>query len=361
MPHCTRRIRQAFTLIELLVVIAIIAILIGLLLPAVQKVREAAARAKCQNNLKQIALAAHNYASALGYLPAGSGNLPSGATSAPSLLSMILPYVEQAGIYNQFNFKDDVNNNAANALARTSQVPIYLCPSDYSFAVQIDPGSPSTGQPCGKTNYRGNFGNTADEHSTDLTRVGIFNFTYNASGVVGDGIPFQKITDGTSNTAMFSESTRSLNNGPNYNWYDPTMIYLLPSTDAGYSVDTPMTGPMFSETNKEAVVVGSTYRCNSWDYGPTNGISYRGLEYDRALPEMNQYTHTLPPNYRGYDCGDDTTYTTAHIAARSYHTNGVNLAMCDGSVHWVSNGIEFTTWQALGTRCNSEVISTPDW
>jgi len=147
------RSRRGFTLIELLVVIAIIAVLIGLLLPAVQKVREAAARAKCQNNLKQIVLAAHNYESAQGTFPSGTGkfpvqpngppttppnNLPSGS-QRPSLQTLILPYVEQASKYNQFNFDYDVHADQAGTpanikqsqdVARQSDVPISLCPSD---------------------------------------------------------------------------------------------------------------------------------------------------------------------------------------------------------------------------------------
>src|SRR5258707_5829215 len=133
--------RRGFTLIELLVVIAIIAVLIGLLLPAVQKVREAAARMQCQNNLKQIVLASHNYESTNGYLPPGSGTLaPAPATSAPSTLALILPYVEQANLYNLFNFNVDVNNTAVNAPARNQDVKIYLCPSDGSGATLLDPG-----------------------------------------------------------------------------------------------------------------------------------------------------------------------------------------------------------------------------
>src|SRR5438445_5553149 len=121
------------------------------------------------------------------------------------------------------------------------------------------------------------------------------------------------------------------------------MVYLLPSTDDGWSVTTPMTGPQFNETNTSAMIQGNTWRCNSWDYGPTNVIRYRGLEYYRGLPEMNQYTHTVPPNYNGYDCGDGSSFTMAHIAARSYHIGGVNVGFADGSVRFVSNGINFAT------------------
>jgi prepilin-type processing-associated H-X9-DG protein len=111
-----------------------------------------------------------------------------------------------------------------------------------------------------------------------------------------------------------------------------------------------MFGPSFSETNPAALIQGQTYRCNSWDYGPTNAIFYRGCEYYRGLVEMTSYSHTVPPNYVGYDCGELTNFTAAHIAARSYHTGGVNVAFTDGSVRFIRDSIAFPTWQALGTR-----------
>jgi prepilin-type N-terminal cleavage/methylation domain-containing protein/prepilin-type processing-associated H-X9-DG protein len=356
------RRRSGFTLIELLVVIAIIAILIALLVPAVQKVRAAAARTQCTNNLKQIGLGCHNYASAFKNLPPGSGDLVVGASSAPSILVLLLPYLEQGNLYSQFNLSVDINSNAADGAARDQNVAVFICPADPSTQTLLDPGG--SGQATGRTNYLGNFGTTADQHSTDSTRVGIFNFTYGAANAAGflpasRGVTLVTITDGTSNTAMFSEtkrSTASNSNGGGLNNYDPTMIYLLPSTDAGWSVTTPMTGPLFNETNAGALIQGNTYRCNSWDYGPTNIIRYRGLEYYRALPEMNQYTHTVPPNYFGYDCGDDSSFSMAHIAARSYHDGGVNVCFADGSVHFIANSIAFPTWQAIGTRMNGEVV-----
>jgi prepilin-type N-terminal cleavage/methylation domain-containing protein/prepilin-type processing-associated H-X9-DG protein len=351
------RRRNGFTLIELLVVIAIIAILIGLLLPAVQKVREAAARAQCSNNMKQLGLACHNFESTFKRLP--PGQVTYFGSTPPAWSTIILPYVEQANLFALWDFTKDINISAVtttNDTARLQQVPFYLCPSDGSSAVQNDPAG--SGLPCGQINYVGCIGTTADQRSTDNTHTGMFNFTVQVGAAVNTwrimgGVRITDVTDGTSNTAMVSETKRAVNPS---NRYDPNIVYLLPLTDAGYSVLTPMTGPLFNETNTTALIVGNTYRCNSWDYGPTNGITYRGLEYYRGLAALSNYTHTIPPNYNGYDCGDDTTFNTAHIAARSYHTGGVNVCFADGSVHFISNGITFATWQALGTRAAGDLM-----
>src|SRR5262249_40202922 len=163
LPSVLRR-RNAFTLIELLVVIAIIAILIGLLLPAVQKVREAANRTKCQNNLKQIALAAHNYHDAYGFLPISTGYTEDTSRPNWSWLARILPYLEQENLYKLGNIPNATMNDPQAREAMATQVPTFLCPSD-----PVSGRGPRTDEfnirpvPVGQTNYQGvsggNWGN----------------------------------------------------------------------------------------------------------------------------------------------------------------------------------------------------------
>jgi prepilin-type N-terminal cleavage/methylation domain-containing protein/prepilin-type processing-associated H-X9-DG protein len=391
---CRCRTRKGFTLIELLVVIAIIAVLIGLLLPAVQKVREAAGRASCQNNLKQVGLAVLNYESTNSVLPAAQGDQPAAGGSPPALIVIIMPYLEQAALYTQFDFTADVNNSASNFLARTQEVPIFLCPSDPETGrfnqVGNAPAGYSVATPAGRNNYMGNIGTTACPQvgpgattpaapcyqltnnpaaiaagvAGDPLHVGVFNFQRVGGG--GKIIPSKllDIADGTSNTAMMAETLRSTvgqgcgqGGGDTYN---PSNIYLLPDADDGWSVFTPQTGSMFNESNPNALIPGSTYKCNSWDYGPTNRITYRTCEYYRGIVNMTTYNHTVPPNYKGYDCGN-TSITGSHQAARSAHTGGVNVCFSDGSVHFISNNIALPTWQALGTRSAGDFLDASQY
>jgi prepilin-type N-terminal cleavage/methylation domain-containing protein/prepilin-type processing-associated H-X9-DG protein len=327
--------RRAFTLIELLVVIAIIAILIGLLLPAVQKVREAANRAKCQNNLKQVGLAAHNYESTFKFLPPGAGPTPSASLSANSRASVqavILPYVEQASLYNLFDLTMDVNASASNANARLQQVPIYMCPSDPSAANQGN---------AGKSNYFGNIGAQAYVAGGESSpKAGVFFYLPRTGAQLNPkGIKITAIADGTSNTAMFAEVKRG--NNDTTRPLDPQDVRLV----------------AFSNPATDDFVPPAT--CN----GTASSVRYAGLQYYRNFIATSLYTHTRVPNAPDGDCsdtnmrtGDTGTLFAGHITARSYHPGGVNGCMADGSVRFFSDSISLTTWQALGTRAAGEVI-----
>jgi prepilin-type N-terminal cleavage/methylation domain-containing protein/prepilin-type processing-associated H-X9-DG protein len=366
MPRRSRSRTRGFTLIELLVVIAIIAILIGLLLPAVQKVREAAARMKCQNNLKQMGLASHNYESAYGYLPPQHGTVNiNGAyySNDASPQALILPFVEQANKYNQFNFNYKTWNDTdvvtgtftpgptglgINLAARIQDVPIYLCPSDPSGTIRgaYQPNTKDLTYPEGRLNYLGCLGATSHFLSTS-PGAGIFCPGSVSSGQQLRGTTITGITDGTSNTALFAESIRTTDTWPHVSGIRTNTVVILDSSVGA--------GPDNDGRGIPSCATGAPW---------TSSISYAGLEFDRDLWATTFYTHTLPPNWnrkvssgtQQYNCGD-TAIVHFHVAASSYHTNGVNVVMADGSVRFVPDAVDFPSWQAMGSRAGGEVIT----
>jgi prepilin-type N-terminal cleavage/methylation domain-containing protein/prepilin-type processing-associated H-X9-DG protein len=208
---CTA-VRKAFTLIELLVVIAIIAILIGLLLPAVQKVREAASRAKCQNNLKQIGLGLHNYHDVYRRFPPGGASIAgmTGANDSQSFHVFILPYVEQSALFSQFNLAA-AYLTAPNRNLGSSKVPVYLCPSNaVNLYTENNGENPTTGDRGWTSHYIGNMG----PHEVGTTRYLVdlsvaTNGGQAQQGVLGANtkVSLPQIADGSSNTFLVGESS----------------------------------------------------------------------------------------------------------------------------------------------------------
>jgi prepilin-type N-terminal cleavage/methylation domain-containing protein/prepilin-type processing-associated H-X9-DG protein len=311
------RRRSAFTLIELLVVIAIIAILIGLLLPAVQKVREAAARIQCQNNLKQLGLALHNYEAANKVFPPGRNQYPK-VVSAPARL---LAYVEQENLQRLVNY-DGTLADPQNVQASRTRVGLFVCPAD-----------PRNGQVPGVADFGGNY---VACNGTGVTLDAAGNVTSYTKIPDGNGVFAQtpvrilSITDGTSNTAAFSESTLGDGQVPaSTAAADPRVALLLV---AGGNDPTPA----------------------DCDAGNGTWSGKRGGQWINGHFGNTLYNHYYPPNPPGkWDCGNGSG-NKALSAARSFHTGGVNLLLCDGSVRFVSNGVDLAAWRALATRDGGE-------
>jgi prepilin-type N-terminal cleavage/methylation domain-containing protein/prepilin-type processing-associated H-X9-DG protein len=305
--------KSAFTLIELLVVIAIIAILIGLLLPAVQKVREAAARMSCSNNLKQIGVALHNYHSAYGTFPAGSNTLGFTATA------QLLPYIEQNNLYNQINFTVSATNSV-NAGPTATTIKSLLCPSDPIPAPAGLAGN----------NYFACYG----------TAIQFFQNSSIANGAFAlrdtKGLSVLSITDGSSNTAAFAELRKGDYNNAAYNaadWLNASAVGSPTSADQAFSM------------------------CQSIN---TQNLSYQwfsaGGEWLNDSNTGTAYTHVGLPN--SVNCGFPATLTF-DVNASSAHTGGVNVLLCDGSVKFVTSTIDLQTWRALGTRAGGETLQMP--
>jgi len=299
--------RPGFTLIELLVVIAIIAILIGLLLPAVQKVREAASRMKCQNNLKQIALALHAYHGAFDKFPPGYNYNATTDISEATWLFFILPFVEQDALFKTANLNQNFGSlpNQNNTIS-AAMLPLYSCPSDV-------PGNLALNM-YGKGNYAGNGGIGPMRSSNAIWTNASLSITTPGVFIINTQIRLIDITDGTSNTALTSEVCKA------------------PGDDFRGVMHYPE-GPIYQHNRTPNTSIPDDFRtglCKSQDYAPCVGVFA------------------------------DYITRAVIMSARSKHVGGVNVGLCDASVRFVSNGITQSTWQSLGTYNKGEVLG-PDF
>jgi len=317
--------RQAFTLIELLVVIAIVAVLIGLLLPAVQQIRGAAARTKCSNNLKQLGLALHGYHDANQRLPASNTNrpdLPSGSFYRWSALALVSPYLEQTAIYNNLELDSSLYDTTAGVVVRSQHVPwvrlpipTFLCPSDVRQSVLPN---------WGPSNYVLNAGTGANGGSYSSTD-GLF--------FVGSAVRLTDIADGSSNTAMTAEQI------------------LGPGTPA-----TPATTPHPYDIREYYGWLGAAPLSDA-ACGSAPGYSDRGSRWADGAGPFTQYTHYAPPNSPTPDCSG---FFGGRKASRSRHAGGVNVGLADGSLRFVRDAVDPTAWRSAGTRSGGEVLPG-DW
>ncbi len=311
------RSQKGFTLIELLVVIAIIAVLIGLLLPAVQKVREAAARAKCTSNLKQIGIALQSYHDAMGWFPGARDTYP--LCFSPH--AHLLPWVEQQGIYSLIDLTGangaTTSYKGINAAPASMVVPIYLCPSDFG-TVPGDNGA-VVGVVFGGTNYVSCVG-------TGITNPGGV-LTY-GDYVSGDGVfilpggqvTMLDITDGASNTAAFSESV--FGNGT-------AALSPSPGAFSNFDLAIDINGSAMDPTTCSATTTVTGQRGDRWING-----GYLSTAYN----------HFTTPNSATPDCLNSAN-NYGLKTARSRHSGGVNVLFCDGSIHFVSDTVSLANWR----------------
>jgi len=317
--------RRGFTLVELLVVIAIIGVLVALLLPAIQSAREAARRAQCTNNIKQLALGAHNYHSAKTKFPTGArlpidvGGRP---TNGTNLWIELLPYIEEYTVYNRWDF-DDNRNNVAGGTNATQAVIIKLlvCPSDPLPEPVWELTSANTNTPPWSWGFYaiGSYGGSAGKRAIQaglppdfvrLTRDGVF--------FINSSVRMKDITDGSSKTLFMGERNHY---DPEYDRRGPIVWAGSPTSMAGWG---------------------------RWGYVAGSGVSGSVMLHSAA-----------PINYHVPLGGDFSNVEDRAAAFGSAHPAGANFALADGSVRFVADELPLEQLQNLSTRAGNELAQAP--
>jgi prepilin-type N-terminal cleavage/methylation domain-containing protein len=325
-PSLSPNRRRGFTLIELLVVIAIIAILIGLLLPAVQKVREAAARSKCSNNIKQLGIALHAYHDANNKLPPGAQAAvlpkpnPTNTTttfSGTSWLVFILPYMEQGPLYQRYDFTQ-AYNSATNAAVGMNVVPTYFCPSGPDPKTNTDPNAVVAGNPT--THYYGVMGPSPTRADNGTLTINGITYTYRVGGGGGNG---EWAWNGF--LTQYQDATGSI-----------STQYAVKLTDASDGTSNTL---MVGEISKQ-LPSGQTNQYRTWIRGNAGGSGATKCV-------------TYPINSTFYNGSNNFN----NISFGSQHTNGCNVGLGDASVRFLSQSIDMNVYMASCSIHEGEVAS----
>jgi prepilin-type N-terminal cleavage/methylation domain-containing protein/prepilin-type processing-associated H-X9-DG protein len=329
--------RPGFTLVELLVVIAIIGVLVALLLPAVQSAREAARRSQCQNNIKQLGLAIHNFESAYKRLPHGSQDT---ALWGPSAHAFLLPVIEQGNVSDKmvltFAHGSSAETStgsqvAAHEAASTVRPKVFQCPSEINFY---------KGAIYGYTNYHTNWGTWVRLQSQ---WDGPFRTNFVPYGSVprADAVRFGEITDGLSNTLAFAEVANGVGASPTKK--DPRRDCYDAAT----------------QNHTVAATARNAFLNLNWQTAANaaNGWNWRGYPWREGSIWRNGFNTLLGPNKPCWRPNNE--WWQLVTPASSYHGSGVNVCMCDGSVRFITDTVDPDAWTAAGSIGNGESLALP--